>query len=157
MAESAFLRRVFRSSPSEGYTVMPMLAVAKRSWPPTTNRSAKPLLMRRVTNKASCSYWRLARSTVNSSPPKRKTGGAGLSLSGRETKSLVRTLSESRSATCRNSLSPVPWPKESLMDLKLSMSTKSSASGFLLLRAARRAKATCSENIRLLGRPVNPS
>ena len=66
---------------------------------------------------------------------------------------MSRTTPSSRAATARSSSSPTPWPSVSLIDLKLSRSMNSAATGAWLRRARTSICSTRSRISVRLGRP----
>ena len=83
-------------------------------------------------------------STVNSSPPSRASSAA------------PRVAVRSRSAMCCSTRSPKLWPRVSLIDLKLSRSTNSSARR-CSLPARVSAPVRCADSVRRLGSWVSGS
>ena len=70
---------------------------------------------------------------------------------------MSRTTPSRRAATARSSSSPMPWPSVSLIDLKLSTSTNSAATGVWLRRERTSICSTRSRISVRLGRPVSAS
>ena len=70
---------------------------------------------------------------------------------------MSRTTPSRRAATARSSSSPTPWPSVSLIDLKLSRSTNSAATGVWLRRERTSICSTRSRISVRFGRPVSAS
>jgi hypothetical protein len=106
---------------------MPTLAPTPTSRPAATGHRSTMGSLRAATRRAAisvalCSAGRSSHTTMNSSPASRPRVSAG----------------RSRSATVRRTSSPASWPRESLIGLNRSRSTKSTASGSVV-RSRRRS------------------
>ncbi len=129
-------------------TAIPTLAVTVKgvSLAPSSLKGSLSAASRRsATRSGPAASERSSAITTNSSPPRRPSV------------SVARTTPSSLAATAFSSSSPAPWPSVSLMDLKLSRSTNSAATGVW----SRRERASiCSMRSRIsvrLGSPVSGS
>ncbi len=110
---------------------MPMLAVTSMVWPSTTSGTSSARWIFSATMRGASMASPVARSTPNSSPPRRATMS--------ESRSAART----RAPTSRSAWSPTVCPSVSLMALKRSMSSNTREIAPLLRRASRTACPTC--------------
>ncbi len=145
MAVSAFFISSRPSSASLGKMLMPMLQVVLSMCPPTFSGMASARMTLRATWAASSAWLRPSRVTTNSSPPRR------------DKVSPLRMHAVIWLATSLSSRSPTWWPSESLMFLKRSRSTNSTASASPLRRALMIPCSRRSLNSRRLGSSVSGS
>ena len=130
---------------------MPMLTVAKTSWPAMVRGSRRTDWIRSATAIASSRSSMSSSRIVNSSPPRRATVSPG------RTAVLRAELSSTRRR------SPTLWPRLSLTSLKRSTSRNTTANMPLwwprAMAPCRRASAACRRSMKRarLGRPVRAS
>ncbi len=115
MAASARAIKVSTSSPSSGYSAMPMLTVTTTVRPSSSAGARIAAINFSATTRASPGWSSSSSRTRNSSPPWRPTV------------STARTTDRIRSATRRSTLSPNACPCVSFSGLKSSMSTNNRA------------------------------
>ena len=144
MAMSALRSSTSGSSPPCRPVVRPMLAPMNTSRPSTRYGLASSVSIRPATCAAYASSVSSS-STANSSPPRRAVVSAGRSAAG------------SRRATWTSRSSPAWWPRLSLMVLKSSRSTKSTATSPAGLLQRSSACWSRSANRARLARPVSSS
>ncbi|MNT12118.1 hypothetical protein D3C72_1470340 [compost metagenome] len=161
MAVSAYLSSELQSSPSSGYSEMPMLAVTKISCASIMKGRRMASLTRCATFSASSTRSRSGINIVNSSPPRRARllppKVASSSYSARSTRSLGRMVSRRRSDTTLSKWSPTSWPRVSLMRLKASRSMNSTANFLSCSFERTSSRSSVSRNACRLGMPVRLS